>query len=88
MYREYRDITLNSAIDNLYNDMAGRHRSRFRSIQIIRTATVAAKDCKRPATLQFHDSKIRFPLAHRILRAPTRQLRSLYLAKRPQTYFG
>ncbi len=65
MYREYRDINLNSAIDNLYNDMAGRHRSRFRSIQIIRTATVAAKDCKRVSTLQFHVSSFRvlFPFA-------------------------
>lgn len=34
--------------------MAGRHRARFRSIQIIRTGTVAAKDCKRAHTLQYH----------------------------------
>lgn len=54
MYREYRDITLNSAVDHLYNDMAGRHRSRFRSIQIIKTAVVPAKSCKRPSSLQFH----------------------------------
>mmetsp|Transcript_31229 Transcript_31229/g.23212 ORF Transcript_31229/g.23212 Transcript_31229/m.23212 type:complete len:179 (+) Transcript_31229:52-588(+) len=88
MYREYRDVSLNSAIDNLYNDMAGRHRARNKSIQIIRTATVADADCKRPGTLQFHDPEIKFPLAHRIIRAPTRQLRSLFLAKRPHTHFG
>lgn len=40
------------------NDMAGRHRTRNKSIQIIRTATVAAKDCKRTTTLQFHVSII------------------------------
>ena len=34
--------------------MAGRHRARNRSIQIIRTATVAAKDCQRATTTQFH----------------------------------
>eukprot|EP01039_Chlorochromonas_danica_P004739 gene4739-5189_t len=88
MYREYRDTNLNSAVDNLYNDMAGRHRSRFRSIQIIRTATVAAKDCKRVSSLQFHKSDIKFPLTSRVLRAPSKQLRPLYLAKRPHTYFG
>lgn len=38
------------------HDMAGRHRSRKASIQIIKTATVAAKDCKRVATLQMHVS--------------------------------
>lgn len=60
MYREYRDVTLNAAIGNLYNDMAGRHRSRNKSIQIIRTATVADADCKRPNTLQFHDPEIKY----------------------------
>lgn len=39
------------------NDMAGRHRSRNRSIQIIRTAVVAPKDCKRASTIQFHVRK-------------------------------
>ncbi len=36
--------------------MAGRHRARFRSIQIIRTGVVAAKDCRRPHTTQYHVS--------------------------------
>lgn len=58
MYREYRDVTLNSAVDHLYNDMAGRHRSRNQAIQIIKTATVPAKSCKRDNSLQFHVSKI------------------------------
>jgi large subunit ribosomal protein L18Ae len=87
MYREYRDTNLNSAIDNLYNDMAGRHRSRNKSIQIIRTATVAAKDCKRVSSLQFHNSQIKFPLPHRILRPSTKQLRSVFSATRPNTHF-
>ena len=38
------------------NDMAGRHRSRNRSIQVIKTAVVAPKDCKRDSTIQFHVS--------------------------------
>lgn len=54
MYREYRDTNLNGAVDNLYNDMAGKHRARSKSIQIIRTAVLKKKeDCKRPNTLQF-----------------------------------
>lgn len=56
MYREYRDVSLNKAIDTLYNDMAGRHRSRNKSIQIIRTGVIPAKACKRASTLQFHVS--------------------------------
>jgi large subunit ribosomal protein L18Ae len=87
MYREYRDVTLNNAIDTLYNDMAGRHRARNKSIQIIRTAAVPAKDCKRASTIQFHNSKLRFPLPHRILRPASKQLRSVFAALRPNTHF-
>jgi large subunit ribosomal protein L18Ae len=87
MYREYRDTNLNSAIDNLYNDMAGRHRARNKSIQIIRTATVKSKDVKRPGTLQFIDSKIKFPLPHRILRASSRSLKSVFSVVKPNTHF-
>ena len=45
--------------------MAGRHRSRNKSIQIIRTATVAAKDCKRVTTTQFHVSYLNIVLLPR-----------------------
>jgi ribosomal protein L20A (L18A) len=94
MYREYRDISINNAVETLCkfsatdcmlprqqalscgimyfvevlihsslcvcldNDMAGRHRSRNKSIQIIKTATVAAKDCKRTSTIQMHVSNL------------------------------
>ena len=71
MYREYRDITLNGAIDTLYNDMAGKHRCRNRSVQIIRSGTVADADCRRLSVQQFHDKDLKFPLPHRILRAPS-----------------
>ena len=87
MYREYRDVTLNNAIDTMYNDMAGRHRARFASIQIIKTATVAAKDTKRFGVQQFHNSKIKFPLPHRILRAPSKQFKSTFSCLRPGTFF-
>mmetsp|Transcript_6751 Transcript_6751/g.14803 ORF Transcript_6751/g.14803 Transcript_6751/m.14803 type:complete len:175 (-) Transcript_6751:281-805(-) len=87
MYREYRDVTLNAAIDTLYNDMAGRHRSRNKSIQIIKTATVKSADCKRVATMQMHNSTLKFPLPHRIMRPACKQLRSIYSATRPTTHF-
>jgi large subunit ribosomal protein L18Ae len=87
MYKELRDVTLNGAVDTLYNDMAGRHRSRHQSIQIIRSAIVDAKDCKKATSMTFHNSKLKFPLPHKILRAPSKQLRSLYSAKRPNTFF-
>merc|ERR1712142_771042 len=36
------------------------------SIQIIKVEEVAAKNCRRPATKQFHDSKIKFPLPRKV----------------------
>jgi len=67
--------------------MAGRHRARNRSIQIIGTAAIPASKARRPNITQFHDSKVKFPLPHRILRAPAKKLRPTFLAKRPSTYY-
>ncbi|KAM5578818.1 hypothetical protein ABKV19_008902 [Rosa sericea] len=40
MYKEYRDTTLNGAVDQMCTEMASRHRVRFPCIQIIETATI------------------------------------------------
>jgi large subunit ribosomal protein L18Ae len=88
MYREYRDLTLTGAVDQLYSEMAGRHRCRPRSIQIIRTGIVAAKDTKRPPVKQFQNATIKFPLVHRIPRAPEKKFRATFLAHRPSTFKG
>jgi large subunit ribosomal protein L18Ae len=59
MYKEYRDTTLNGAVDQMYTEMASCHCVRSPCIQIIKTATVDLKLCKRVNTKQFHNSKIR-----------------------------
>jgi large subunit ribosomal protein L18Ae len=51
--------------------------------QIIKTATVPASACKRANTLQFHDSKIKFPLTRRLARPSAPEFRTLYKATRP-----
>ncbi|EXB24276.1 60S ribosomal protein L18a [Morus notabilis] len=60
MYKEFCDTTLNGAVEQMYNEMASRHRVRFLCSQIIKAATVPAKLCKRESTKQFHNSKISF----------------------------
>ena len=87
MYREYRDLTLTGAIDQLYSEMAGRHRARPRSIQIIRTGIVDPKDLKRPATQQFAAKGLKFPLPHRIMRPSQKKFRATFVANRPCTHF-
>ena len=69
------------------HDMAGRHRCRAGSIQIIRTGIVADADTKRPYVQQFHARDLKFPLPHRILRAPSKQFKSTFSAMKPNTHF-
>ena len=88
MYREYRATKLTGAVDQLYSEMAGRHRARPRSIQIIRTGVVENKaDLKRPATIQYAKAGLKFPLPHRIVRAPEKKFKSTFAASRPSTHF-
>ena len=83
MYREYRDMTVSSAVTQCYRDMGARHRARAHSIQIIRVEPVAASKTRRPIVQQMHDSKIKFPLPCRV----QKQGGGLVVANRPKTYF-
>nr|XP_060151579.1 large ribosomal subunit protein eL20-like [Globicephala melas] len=84
MYREYRDLTTAGAVTQCYRDMGARHRARAHSIQIMKVEEIAASKCRRPAVKQFYDSKIKFPLPHRVLR---RQHKPRFTTKRPNTFF-
>ena len=86
MCKEYRDTTLTGAVQQMYHEMAGRHRTRERSLQIIKTAIISPDKCRRPSVKQFHDNAIKFPLAHRIPRPSSRRFKSTYLASRPSTF--
>ncbi|KAE8615432.1 hypothetical protein XENTR_v10008517 [Xenopus tropicalis] len=84
MYREYRDLTTAAAVTQCYRDMGARHRARAHAIQIMKVEVIPASKCRRPAIKQFHDSKIKFPLPHRVLR---RQHKPRFTTKRPNTFF-
>jgi len=90
MYREFRDLTLTGAVSQLYQEMAGRHRTRPRSIQIIRTSIVAAKDLKRANGMQFAKKGVKFPLPHRTANAKRGQKAlssKTFTTVRPTTFF-
>ena len=82
-YKEYRDTTLNGAVEQLYAEMASRHRVRAACMQIIKTATVPAAACKREATKQFHSTTVRFPLTTRKARPSSRGFKTTFKAVRP-----
>ncbi|CAD5110892.1 DgyrCDS256 [Dimorphilus gyrociliatus] len=84
MYREYRDLTTSGAVTQCYRDMGARHRARASSIQIMRVEIVPSSKCRRPHIKQFHDSKIKFPLPHRICK---NLHKPRFSTRRPHTFF-
>eukprot|EP00011_Vannellida_sp_DIVA3-517-6-12_P011978 CAMPEP_0114605764 /NCGR_PEP_ID=MMETSP0168-20121206/1220_1 /TAXON_ID=95228 ORGANISM="Vannella sp., Strain DIVA3 517/6/12" /NCGR_SAMPLE_ID=MMETSP0168 /ASSEMBLY_ACC=CAM_ASM_000044 /LENGTH=175 /DNA_ID=CAMNT_0001816619 /DNA_START=142 /DNA_END=669 /DNA_ORIENTATION=+ len=87
LYKEFRDTTRCGAVAQMYLDMAGRHRARTRSVQIIDVIEVPSSKCKRPNMAEFHDSKIRFPLPHRVPRATEARYKATFRAGRPNTSY-
>jgi large subunit ribosomal protein L18Ae len=47
MYKEYREMSRCAAVVACYQDMAARHRARFRSVQVIRVAEISNADVHR-----------------------------------------
>eukprot|EP01134_Creolimax_fragrantissima_P005942 CFRG5942T1 len=84
MYKEYRDTSITGAVAHMYQDMAAKHRCRGESLQIVKIAAISGAKCRRADVKQFHDKHIRFPIPHRIHRAP-KAFRSIYQAHRPTT---
>jgi large subunit ribosomal protein L18Ae len=91
MYREFRDLTLTGAVSQLYDEMAGRHRTRPRSIQIIRTGIIANEDLKRVNPMQYAEKDIKFALPHRVASGKRGQKAlsdRTFSTVRPTTFFG
>merc|ERR1712196_130020 len=91
MYKEYSALTQNDAVQAMYQEMAGRHRARFSSIHIIKVVELTG-DLKskvlRPTNKQFLNSKLAFPLPHRVIRANKKGFNKGLKARTPSTYMG
>jgi len=82
MYKEFRELSRADAVKSLYQDMAARHRARFRSIHILRVVEIEkAEDIRRPYIKQLLTPGLRFPLPHRVQKS-----RSTFVAHRPSTF--
>lgn len=46
MYKEYREMSRTEAVEALYQDMAARHRARFRSIHVRTIPHLPPRDCQ------------------------------------------
>ena len=85
MYREYRDVSLNGAVAQMYTEMAGRHRAAEDSIHVLKTSVVKTPDLRRPKAITFAKC-MRYPKISTRPRAPTRSLDSLTKAARPNLF--
>jgi len=85
MYKEYREMSRTEAVEAMYQDMAARHRARFRSIAILKVVEIAKKDdIKRPYITQLLTKNLKFPLPHRVSKTAGKKL---FAAKRPSTFY-
>ncbi|KAF2628919.1 hypothetical protein BU25DRAFT_409415 [Macroventuria anomochaeta] len=85
MYKEYREMSRVAAVDALYQDMAARHRSRFRSVQILKVVELEkTDDVRRPYIKQLLVKGLKFPLPHRINKKAGKKV---FASKRPSTFF-
>lgn len=86
MYKEYRDVSMTGAVEQMYMEMSGRHRARWSSIQVLKVQAVEDEDVRRPNTLQFLEKDLKFPLPHIRPRASVKSKRATFLATRPVTF--
>lgn len=86
MYKEFPDTTRTGAVQQLYADMAARHRTRFRGIQILKVVALKKKDdVKRGHVRSLLNPKLKFPLPHRH-KAKLRG-KQVFAAHRPKTFY-
>ncbi len=85
-YKEFRSTSLTGAVNQLYQDMAGRSRAKASAIQILKSSELKASECKRPIVKQMHNKAIKFPLPHRVLMTP-KEHKTTFKATRPNTYY-
>jgi len=82
--KEYRDTTIVGAVQQMYHEMAARHRCKFYDIQILGASRRKDSEAKREAVRQFLDPQIRFPFVNRVRRRLA--YAKLFTAKVPTTF--
>ena len=82
MYKEYRDVTLNGAVAQLYAEMASRHRVRASCLQIIKTGKVGKNNKHTENVAQFVDNDS-FPVTRKMSRASSKTYKTVFKASRP-----
>uniref|UniRef100_A0ABI7XE29 Large ribosomal subunit protein eL20 n=1 Tax=Felis catus TaxID=9685 RepID=A0ABI7XE29_FELCA len=82
--QEYQDLTTVGGVTQCHGAMGAQHHAQAHWIQIMKVKETAARKCCPPEAKQFHSSKIKFLLPHRVL---CHQHKPRFTTKRPNTFF-
>ncbi|KAJ6620643.1 ribosomal L18ae/LX protein domain-containing protein [Mycena sp. CBHHK59/15] len=89
MYKEFRDLSRADAVKSLYQDMAARHRARFRSIHILRVVEIEkSEDVRRPYIKQLMTPNLKFPCPTASPRSARRSSRTAPAPSERALWFG
>ena len=83
MYKEYRDVLVSAAVEQMYIEMSGIHKAKWSSIVILRVEELKDNQCTRSSTKQFNVSDVKFPIIRNIYRSEINGKNSYFKAKRP-----
>ena len=83
IYKEYRDVTTEGAVQKMYNELAGTHSTKADDIYIIKVAEVATEELKHKAIAQFAHDGVKFPVPKHTIRAAKPEQKRIFAAKRP-----
>ena len=86
MTKQFRDVSVCGAIQQLYTEMASRHRARQRSVQIMKVREIGSGAITRTSLKQFITPTLKFPQPHRAPRAATKKHKTTFKASRPCTF--
>ena len=89
MFKEYRDVSMRGAIDQMYNEIAGNYKASSERVDIIKTVELNKEELKirNPRCLQWVDTEsIQYPLWRKTAR-PTHSKYSSHFAKRRPVVF-
>ena len=83
IYKEYRDVTTEGAIQKMYNELAGTHSTKVDDISIIKIAEIPESDLKHKSVHQFAAEGVKFPIPKQSIRAAKPSQKRIFTAKRP-----
>merc|ERR1712224_410564 len=86
-FKEFRDTTINGAVHQLQYEMASRHKTDIKCIQLIKTVELVSRSCQCAYIMQYHNSKVWVTLARKMLRSSSKKFRETLKGKRPKLFW-